>query len=137
MTRIGFRAATVAALMALTAVTPVSARGGSVSLTINPKGQDAQVVREGFFLYSLFKHSKSRGSGARIDQRGTGNGAAIAQHGNGNTAEVIQRGRNQQAMVTQNGANNWLGLLQFGRNTRSTVSQNGNGQTGLVIEGGW
>ena len=129
-----------AALAAATAMSPVMmapafARShGSVSVEITPKGQDAEVVREGFFLYSLFKGSKNR---ATINQHGTGNGAAIAQHGTGNTAEIVQRGSGHTATATQTGRNNWLGIFQFGRNTSSSVSQTGNGQTGLVINGGW
>ena len=138
MSRMRSTSAILAVLMATAplAVEPASARQqhGSVSIVVTPKGRDADVVREGFFLYSLFKGSKNR---ATVDQQGAGNGANIAQHGNGNTAEVVQRGSGHAATVTQSGRNNWLGLFQFGRNTSSTVSQSGNGQTGLILQGGW
>lgn len=127
----------LAAVVAASAIVPAQARGGSVSLTINPQGRDAEVVREGFQLYSLFKGWKSHGSSSRIDQRGVGNGAAVAQHGNNNVAEIVQRGNGHSGTVTQTGSNNWFGLFQFGRHTTSNVSQNGNGRTGLVIQGGW
>jgi Curlin associated repeat len=107
---------------------------GSVSLTISPNGRDAEVIREGLQIYSLFKSAKNR---AKVDQRGAGNGAAIAQHGSGNTAEVFQRGKGNQATIEQTGNNNWFGVFQFGKKNNAVVSQNGNGRTGLILQGGW
>ena len=119
------------------AAAPALARnGGSVSLTINPQGRDAEAIREGFQLYSFFKNIKNRNR-AKVDQRGAGNGAAIAQHGQGNAAEVFQRGKDHSATIEQNGNNNLFGIFQFGRHTKSTVTQTGTGRTGLVIQGGW
>ena len=127
---------TLAALMATAPMTalPAAARHGSVSFVLTPKRQDAQVVREGYLIYSLFKGFKNR---AKIDQRGIGSGAAIAQHGENNTAEVFQRGNGHSATITQTGRDNLFGVFQFGRHTHSAVTQTGNGQTGLVIGGGW
>ena len=138
MIRSSLAAASLAALMAAApmASLPAEARGGSVSLTLEPKGQDAEVIREGFQLYSFFKGFKNRNR-AKVDQRGAGNGAAIAQHGRGNAAEVFQRGKDHSATIEQTGNNNLFGIFQFGRHTKSTVTQTGNGRTGLVIQGGW
>ena len=138
MTRLAM-SAVLAALIAAAPMTAVPAAArhsnhGGISLVVTPKGQDAEVVREGFFIYSLFKGFKNR---AKVDQRGSGNGAAIAQHGDNNAAEVFQRGRGHSATITQTGRNNLFGIFQFGRNTSSSVAQTGNGQTGFVIEGGW
>ncbi len=107
---------------------------GNVSITITPRGEQAEVIRGGLQLYSLIKSAKNR---AKVNQRGEGNAAAIAQRGNGNTAQVFQRGRGHEAVVEQTGNSNWLGVFQFGRNTRSTVAQTGNGKSGLVFQGGW
>ena len=134
-----FRLALSTALIALSVGAPLSAasaasRHGSVSIVVTPQGRDAAVVREGYFIYSLFHLRKNR---ATIDQHGTGNGAAIAQHGDNNGAEIFQRGRDHSATVTQTGRNNLFGVFQFGRGTRETVTQTGTGQTGFAIRGGW
>ena len=137
MSPIRVTAAAIAAVIAagpLTAL-PASARQhGNVAIVIKPNGQEAEVVREGYFFYSLFKSHKNR---AKVDQRGTGNGAAIAQHGGNNTAEVFQRGSGHSGTISQSGSNNLFGLFQFGRNTRANVNQTGNGQTGIEIDAGW
>ena len=137
MSRVRFTAVAIAAVIAagpLTAL-PASARQhGNVAIVLKPKGQDAEVVREGYFLYSLFKGLKNR---AKVDQRGSGNGAAVAQHGTNNTAEVFQRGSGHSGTISQSGSNNLFGLFQFGRNTKANVSQTGNGQTGIEIDAGW
>ena len=39
--------------------------------------------------------------------------------------------------VSQSGNNNAFGIIQFGRNTSTAARQNGNGNVGLVFEGGW
>ena len=137
MTRVRLTATTLAALMAaipLTAIPAAARQHGSVAVVLQPKGEEAQAVREGYFLYSLIKGFKNR---AHVNQRGSANGAAIAQHGDNNAAEVFQRGSGHSAAITQNGSNNLFGIFQFGRNTHRTVTQTGNGQTGLVINGGW
>ena len=135
MTRFALSAA-LAALIAATPFTAASAssRHGRVSVTVTPKGESTEVVREGYKIYSLFKGLKNR---AKVDQRGTGNGGAIAQHGDNNTAEVFQRGNSHSATITQNGSNNLFGVFQFGRKTSSNVTQSGNGRTGFLFQGGW
>jgi Curlin associated repeat len=132
-------------LAAVTAAAPIAAipanarSGGNVSLTIEPRGRDGEIVREGLQLYSFFKSLKNRNRSntAKVDQRGQGNGAAIAQHGSGNAAEVFQRGKGHSATLEQTGNNNAFGIFQFGRNTKASVAQTGNGRSGLVIQGGW
>ena len=136
MTRLSLSLAAAVLAVAPMTVPPAAAasRHGSVSFVVTPKGHDAEIVREGYAVYSLFKGFKNR---AKTDQRGSGNGAAIAQHGDNNSAEVFQRGSGHSATITQTGRNNLFGLFQFGRNTSSTVAQTGNGETGFVIQGGW
>jgi Curlin associated repeat len=107
---------------------------GSVSVTITPRGEQAEIIRGGLQIYSMIKSAKNR---AKVNQRGESNAAAIAQHGSGNNAQVFQRGRGHEAVVEQTGNSNWLGVFQFGRNSRSNVAQTGNGKSGLVIQGGW
>jgi Curlin associated repeat len=135
MTRLALSTA-LAMLIAAAPLVPASAasRHGSVSVTVVPKGESAEVIRSGYQIYSLFKGLKNRG---RVDQRGTGNGAAIGQHGDNNAALVVQRGSGHSATVTQTGRNNLFGVFQFGRNTSTSASQAGNGQTGFVLQGGW
>ena len=133
------RLALAAAFVALLIGTPITAasaasRHGSVSIVVTPHGRDAEVIREGYDIYSMLRHRKNR---ATIDQKGTGNGAAIAQHGDNNAAEIFQRGDNHSATVTQTGRNNLFGVFQFGRGTRETATQTGTGQTGFAIRGGW
>ena len=135
MTRLALSTALATAILAAPiAVNPAAAGHGQVSIVVTPKGRDAEFVREGMIIYSLFKGSKNR---ANVDQRGGGNGAAIAQHGSNNLAEVFQRGHGHSATITQTGQNNAFGVFQFGRHTTSAVSQTGNGQAGFVITGGW
>lgn len=135
MTRLALSTALAAAILAAPlATSPAAARHGQVSIVVTPKGRDAELVREGLIIYSLFKSSKNR---ANVDQRGSGNGAAIAQHGTNNLAEVFQRGKGHSATITQTGHDNAFGVFQFGRHTNSSVTQTGNGQGGLVITGGW
>jgi hypothetical protein len=127
----------IASLIGMTpfAVSPAAAKNsGSVSVTITPRGQEAEVIRGGLQLYSFFRSAKNR---AKVNQRGSGNGAAIAQHGSGNTAEVFQRGNGNQATIEQTGNNNWFGIFQFGKKSNAAVSQVGNGKTGLILQGGW
>ena len=130
----------VAGLIALTMGTatlvPIAqARNhGQVTVTITPRGEQANAIRAGLGLYSLISKSRNR---AKVDQQGTGNGAAIAQNGRGNFAEVFQRGHGQSGTITQNGNDNALGLIQLGRRTTGSFTQNGNGKSGLVLQGGW
>ena len=123
----------LAAAIAMTAaLAPAQANG--VSITLQPRGENAQVIRQGLGFYSLFRDLRNR---AKTDQRGTNNGAAIAQHGRGNNALVFQRGRDNAGTITQNGNSNTYGLFQFGRRNSSTVVQNGNGGVGITLQGNW
>jgi Curlin associated repeat len=115
------------------APTPAAA-AGSVSVTIAPKGESANAVREGLFLFSWAQQMRNY---ARIDQKGSGNGAAVSQSGQWNWATIFQRGRGHSAAVAQNGNNNAFGVFQFGRNTSMNAAQTGNGQAGVVLQYGW
>ncbi len=129
-------AGVMALLIGITAIemgTPVAA-GGRVSFTVTPRGQNADVIRDGLHWCSLFRRARNQ---ARVDQRGSGNGAAVSQSGNDNVARVFQRGRGHSAAISQNGNNNAFGIFQFGRNTSTAARQNGNGNVDLVFEGGW
>src|ERR671918_386503 len=67
-----------------------AAAAGSVSVTIAPKGQSANAVRDGLFLFSWAQQMRNY---ARVDQKGSGNGAAVSQSGHWNWATIFQRGR--------------------------------------------
>ena len=70
----------VVPLIAITAISaafsPAQAEG--VSITLRPRGESAEVIREGLGFYSYFRDLRNR---AKTHQRGVNNGAAIAQHG--------------------------------------------------------
>ena len=123
-------------IVAITAISaafsPAYAEG--VSITLRPRGESAEVIREGLGFYSLFRDLRNR---AKTNQRGSNNGAAIAQHGRGNNAYVFQRGRDNSGTITQNGNHNSYGLFQFGRRNSTTVVQNGNGEVGITLQGNW
>jgi Curlin associated repeat len=116
----------------LAALSPTQADG--VSITLRPRGESAEVVRQGLSFYGLFRDLRNR---AKTNQRGTNNGAAIAQHGRGNNAYVFQRGRENSGTITQNGNHNSYGLFQFGRRNSTNVVQNGNGEVGITLQGNW
>ena len=126
----------VVSLVAIAAISaafyPAQAEG--VSITLRPRGESAEAVREGLGLYGMFRDLRNR---AKTNQRGTNNGAAIAQHGRGNNAYVFQRGRDNSGTITQNGNHNSYGLFQFGRRNSTTVVQNGNGEVGIRLQGNW
>ena len=126
----------VVSLVAITAISaafsPAQAEG--VSITLRPRGESAEVIREGMGLYGMFRDLRNR---AKTNQRGTNNGAAVAQHGRGNNAYVFQRGRDNSGTITQNGNHNSYGLFQFGRRNSTTVVQNGNGEVGIRLQGNW
>lgn len=127
-----------ASLVALTVATagltvPASA-GGSVSFHIAPgNARDAQALRAGLQMYSLYNGIKNGG----IKQRGSGNVAGLLQNGGGNLGIVHQDGNGHNGTVQQNGNRNAYGLFQFGRNTSGHAVQNGNGRTGATIQFGW
>jgi hypothetical protein len=128
----GLLAFTVGAA-AIDAPTPTAA-AGSVSVTLAPKGESANAIRDGLFLFSWAQRLRNS---ARVDQKGSGNSAAVSQSGYGNWATIFQRGRGHSATVAQNGNNNAFGVFQFGRNTSMDAAQTGNGQAGVVLQYGW
>lgn len=136
MTGCEVRAAATALLVALAAVgaAPAAHAGGTVGVTITPRGELAEVLSTGLSIYSLVQSRKSR---AKVDQRGAGNAAGIAQSGSGNFAKVVQRGRGHTGTISQNGDNNAFTTFQFGRRTTSHVTQSGNGNVGLGFQFGW
>ena len=121
------------AIVAITAaLSPAQADG--VSITLRPRGESAEVIREGLGFYSFFRDLRNR---AKTNQRGANNGAAVVQHGRGNNAYVFQRGRDNSGTIAQNGNYNSYGLFQFGRRNSKTVVQNGNGDVGITLQGNW
>lgn len=108
--------------------------GGSVTVTVTPKGKKAEKIRRGLDRWAA---ARERRNAARIEQRGYGNTAEASQSGNGNTLGVYQRGKGHSATASQDGNNNALGVFQFGRNTSTTTSQTGDGQTKLIFQAGW
>ncbi len=127
----------VAMMVVMSPLTGAHARGTNVTLKLSPQGREADVVRDGFQLYSMIKGWKRQPNRANVDQRGSGNGVAIGQHGDSNVANVVQRGNDHSATITQNGQGNWLSLFQFGRRARSDIAQTGNGKTEVVVQGNW
>ena len=127
------------AIVSLVAIAAISAalspaQADGVSITLRPRGESAEVIREGLNFYSLFRDLRNR---AKTNQRGSNNGAAIAQNGRGNNAYVFQRGRDNSGTITQNGNHNSYGIFQFGRRNSTTVVQNGNGEVGITLQGNW
>jgi Curlin associated repeat len=126
----------IACLVSIATTTAVlsPARADGVSITLRPRGEQAEAVRTGLSLYGLFRDLQNR---AKTDQRGLNNGAAIAQHGRGNNAYVFQRGQDNAGSITQNGNYNAYGIFQFGRRNSTAVAQNGNGEVGITLQGNW
>ena len=122
-------------LAALGAPTQASA-GGGITVMLTPQGESADLIQQGLQIYSIVKQLK-KGNHAQVDQKGHGNAAVISQRGVDNYGLVYQRGRNHTASIAQEGWNNALGVFQFGRNTSFDAVQFGQGQTGLVLQGGW
>jgi hypothetical protein len=113
---------------------PASA-GGWLSFTYVPtNSRDAQDMRVGLALYSLFSGIHKSGS---ISQHGVDNRAGLAQRGLGNTGVIHQEGRGHSATLRQNGNDNAYGVFQFGKNTNANVAQYGYGQTGATFQYGW
>lgn len=128
-------AALIAATLGTTAGAIPASAGGSVSVNVAPRTQqEADAMRFGLGLYSLYNDVKS---GASVKQRGSNNTAGVAQHGRNNNGIVYQEGNGHTGTIRQNGNNNSYGLFQFGRGTSANVSQNGNGQSGMTFQWGW
>jgi hypothetical protein len=124
-------------LAAIAAPVPAPA-GGSISVVITPRGEEAQVLRNALAIYSIVDALKtSRKNSARVLQRGQGNAAAIQQQGSGNFGLVVQNGRDHSASLTQQGRNNSFGIIQLGRGAQMNAAQAGDGQFGLVVQAGW
>lgn len=125
----------LAAMIGTAAFAAPASAGGSFSFTYMPtNSRDAQDLRAGLALYSLFSGIQKSGS---ISQHGVGNRAGLAQHGFGNTGVIHQEGRGHTATLSQNGNDNAYGIFQFGRNTSADVGQYGYGQTGATFQFGW
>lgn len=83
------------------ALSPTQA--GGVSSTLRPRGESAEVVREGLGFYNFFRSLRNK---ATTNQHGVNNGAAIAQNGRGNTtltcfsAEQITRAPSRKMAIT-------------------------------------
>ena len=133
-----FRTTTLALALAATLAGLVPAApaqaGGSITFTLLPQGRDAQIIRDGLMIYSLFQDAKNR---AKVDQKGRNNAAAIAQSGRGHYAQVFQRGQDHRATIDQSGYGNALAVFQFGKGANAHAVQNGAGQVGLVFQHGW
>lgn len=114
-----------------------AADAGQFSFSVTPKGQDAELVRNGFALYNIYRSSKKSRNRAKVDQRGSGNAAAVSQSGSDNWAGVFQRGKGHSATVSQSGRNNAFGVFQFGKNTSASAAQTGDGNVGFLFQGGW
>lgn len=130
----------MAAIVTLAALhVPVPAfAGGSVTVSIAPQGEAAEIIRQGLQIYSIVQQQKTKKKNhARIDQKGRGNAAALSQKGGNNYGLIHQRGRDHTATVAQEGWNNGFGVFQFGRNTNIDVAQIGRGKVGLVLQSGW
>ena len=110
------------------------AEAGNFTLRIRPHGHDAQVLRQGLQLYSLFQNFKNH---AQVNQNGSNNAAGIAQYGSGDAAAVFQNGSGNSGQIVQRGNNDAFALFQFGKNNGNVTQQNRNGEVGIVLQGGW
>lgn len=126
----------VVPLVVIAAISAALSPGHAVgiSITLRPRGESADIIRESLGFYSTFRELQNR---VKTNQRGANNGAAIAQHGRGNSAYVLQRGRDNSGTIKQNGNYNSYGLFQFGRRNSTAVVQNGNGEVGITLQGNW
>ena len=134
------KTALAAAVIAVGANAVTPAVAGSLSLSLTPSGDSADLIRSGLQIYGIvneLKGEKAAKNHAKVKQKGRNNAAAVSQKGAGNYGLVYQRGNGHNATLTQAGHNNALGVLQFGRATDVDVVQAGRGDVGLVFLGGW
>ena len=117
-----------------TSIPSAPAEAGQFTLRIAPHGHDAQALRRGLQLYSIFNGFKNH---AKVRQNGNDNAAAIGQYGSGDVAAVFQQGSGNSGGVVQRGNNDAFALFQFGKNNASSTQQNSDGQVGIVLQGGW
>ena len=113
---------------------PVMA-GGTISFGFDARNaDDANAIRTGLALYSIYSDVKAKG---QITQKGTGNTAALMQRGKGNTGLIYQEGNRNNGSLTQTGNNNSYGIFQFGNGANGQVNQTGNGRAGLLFQVGY
>jgi hypothetical protein len=115
---------------------PAPASAGGITMMITPQGQYADIIQQGLQIYSIVNQFK-KNNHAKVNQKGVGNAAAVSQKGIDNYGLVVQRGRDHTATIAQQGANNALGVFQFGRKTNIDLAQTGQGNLGLLLQGGW
>lgn len=116
---------------------PAPASAGGITMMITPQGEHADIIQQGLQIYSIINQKKKKKNHAKVNQKGVGNAAAVSQRGIDNYGLVVQRGRDHTATIAQQGANNALGVFQFGRKTNIGLAQTGQGNVGLVLQGGW
>ena len=128
------------ALLALTLATSTALAapamaGGTLSFNFDARnGDDANAIRTGLALYSIYNDVKSNG---HVSQRGLNNMAALGQRGSGNVGIVHQDGNNHNGSLNQAGNNNSYGVFQFGTGADGQVDQYGNGGAGLLFQVGF
>jgi Curlin associated repeat len=127
-----------AAVIALAISAPATAfAGDSFTFSLSPRGDSADLIRQGLQIYGIVNDLKGKKNHARVDQKGINNVAAVSQKGTDNYGLVYQRGRDHTATLAQAGRNNAYGVFQFGRRTNVDVAQTGTGDVGLIFQGGW
>ena len=100
------------ALLALTLATSTALAapamaGGTLSFNFDARnGDDANAIRTGLALYSIYNDVKSNG---HVSQRGLNNMAALGQRGSGNVGIVHQDGNNHHGSLNHAGNNNSYG----------------------------
>ena len=136
MTRKTLIATLAAATLSSALLVGPAAAGGSISFTYTPtNAQDAQALKMGLTIYSMYQYSQANGGG--ITQKGLMNAAGLGQNGSGNLGVIYQNGIGNTGTLQQNGNNNAYGIFQFGHGGNTAVTQNGNGQTGITVQGSW
>jgi len=118
-----------------TAIAAPAMAGGTISFGFDAtNADDANAIRTGLAIYSIFNDVKTNG---HVTQNGINNAAALGQHGSGNTGLIHQEGNNHNASLNQNGNNNSYGIFQFGNGANGNVNQTGNGAAGLLFQIGF
>lgn len=134
MTKSTFRAGLAAVIVALAAVVPGAASAGIFTLSLSPRSDNADLIRQGLQIYGIVNEAKGKNR-AKVDQKGRSNEAAVSQKGKDNYALVYQRGRGHAASLRQAGRNNAYGIFQFGKKTDVDVMQYGKSDVGLLLQG--
>ncbi|MEZ5827715.1 MAG: curlin [Hyphomicrobiales bacterium] len=136
MSKIKTNSALAAAAIVLTMGLATPASAGSFTISLTPRGDSADLIRNGLQIYGIVNELQGKNK-AKVDQKGRDNAAAVSQSGAGNYGLVYQRGRSHSATLSQAGRNNTYGIFQFGKATNVDVVQVGRGDVGLVFQGGW